>query len=126
LVIYWLVAAAVLFAAVGGPDHLHLCLDGQEQRIALHGPDGEAHHQSHGNEAAGGHFDEDVELPETGIAKFFAKSLVLPALLLAIVWVVLSPAKGSFDPVRSLNVVLSRQNRYLLPPLRGPPALNLH
>lgn len=126
LAIYWLVAAAVLFAAVGGPDHLHLCLDGQEQRLALHGPDGELHHYNHGSTASNGHFDEDVELPETGLAKSFAKSFLQPALLLAVVWILPSPAVHSFNPVRSLTVPFSLNSRDLLPPLRGPPAINLH
>lgn len=119
--IIWAVAAALLFAAAGGPDHLHLCLDGQEVAIALHGPDADMHHVDEGST----HRDEDVNLPETGIAKYFSKSFAQPALLLVAIFLIFWPLAETPRPVRLLSEPLARFARQLLPPLRGPPALNL-
>lgn len=120
-VICWLVVAAIFIVAIGGPDHLHLCLDGQGQGIALHGPDGEMHSQA--ESATSGHLDEDVDLPETGVAKSFVKDLLQPALLLTIVFLFLAPVAATYLPVRSLRFPPVRQTRALIPPLRGPPRL---
>lgn len=119
--IYWLLGVALLFATVGGPDHLHLCLDGQEKAVAFHAPDGDLHHL----DEVSGHRDEDIDLPETGFAKSFSKSFLQPALVLAVTFLLFWPASGTPRPVRVLSEPLALLARHLIPPLRGPPLLNL-
>jgi len=98
-----------------------LCLDGQEEAVALHGPDGELHH----NGEASSHRDEDVDLPESGVAKSFYKSFLQPVLLLAVVFLLFWPTIETPRPVRFLVEPFAPLTRQLLPPLRGPPLLNL-
>lgn len=119
--VYWVLSVAILFAAVGGPDHVHLCLDGQEAAVTLHGPDGEIHHQDDG----ASHQDEDVDLPQTGVTKFFSKSFVQLALVVAVINLLFWPVTGSPRPARFLVEIPYLLTRQLLPPLRGPPLLNL-
>src|SRR5690606_10362173 len=101
--------------------HLHLCLDGQEKAVALHASDGDSHHI----EEASSHRDEDIDLPETGVAKSFSKSFLQPALILAIIFLPFRPVSGTPRPVRVFTEPLALLARHLIPPLRGPPLPNL-
>jgi hypothetical protein len=121
MMVHWLLGLAILFAALGGVDHLHLCLDGQEAAVTLHGPDGDMHHQDDGR----GHQDEDVDLPETGVAKSFSKGFDQPILFLAVVFLLFCSASDAPRAIRTLVQPVPLANRHLLPPLRGPPAFNL-
>lgn len=119
--IYWVLSLAILFAALGGPDHLHLCLDGQEAAVTVHGPDREIHHPDSGL----GSQDVDVDLPETGVAKSFSKSFSPLALLPAVIFLLFWPVSSIPRPVRFLTEAQALLTRHLLPPLRGPPLFNL-
>lgn len=114
----WLLAIALLLVRVGDA-HLHLCLDGQQHRVAMHVQDAPTHQ---GSEASvDGHNDVDIDLSvspwvkkvgldEMPIIVFAAVllSLFLPVLLSTVrPYQLLTPAVQSVFGLR--------------PPLRGPP-----
>jgi hypothetical protein len=101
-------------------DHLHLCFDGSEPPVSLHGIDTGDHHADDGIE----HDDSEVDLPGFTLSK--AKSDFHDAALVqAAVWRLaelprLAIPLDTGEPHRRLTTP------YLLkPPSRGPPA-SLH
>jgi hypothetical protein len=112
-----LICGTLLLTRIGG-DHLHLCLDGQEPAVELHGEDGGLHHL--GAQAGQSHDDRDIDL-QTGTtlkSKGDPLSALLPVLSVLEVltpnilvrWVSAPRAAAAFASLRHLR-----------PPLRGPP-----
>ena len=99
--------------------HLHLCLDGKDPRSSLHVFDGpEDIHVG----ASQGHNDVDVSLAEKAVAKVFkyddssaaAPPSVWKAPALTLIDAIAQPIDAVEQTIASI--------RFLLPPLRGPPA----
>jgi hypothetical protein len=98
--------------------HLHFCLDGQEDPVALHSPDNGVHHAEDGGSP---HEDRELDLSDDSLRKFSPKGLEVAALLPAAIVLETRSAAGEAPP--TLRVVPATVNRrLLLPPLRGPPA----
>lgn len=103
-------------------DHLHLCFDGTEPPVALHGVDGEFEHEL--PTAAGGHHDVDVDLFHASLAKgaldtpelvgLLYVTLPVPPVVVTERWI------SRTDEPRPTSL-----SRYLRPPLRGPPSTTL-
>lgn len=99
--------------------HLHLCLDGKDPRSSLHVFDGpEQVHVGVSSE----HNDVDVNIADKVVAKVFKYDDSSPAAPPA-VWK--APAFTLIDaiaqPIDSAEQTIASL-RFLLPPLRGPPA----
>lgn len=119
-VILLLCTALLAVRTVG--DHLHLCFDGTEPAVTLHGPDSDFGHEL--PSAAGGHNDVDVDVVHASLAK---STVEQPALLgLTPVALPLPPSvttkRWTFPADELLPTSLPR---YFRPPLRGPPSTTL-
>lgn len=114
----WMLAIALLLVRVG-ESHLHLCLDGQEQAVALHMEDTPEHNGA--DTSASGHNDRDIDTSNLPWAKKVGMD-ELPLLLLAssILALLLPAVRNSPPPSRLLIPAIPRPAS-LLPPLRGPP-----
>jgi hypothetical protein len=98
--------------------HLHVCLDGQEDPVALHSPDNGVHHAEDGGSP---HEDRELDLSDDSLRKFTPKGLEVAALLPGAI--ILETIGATGEPPPTFHVVPATANRrFLLPPLRGPPA----
>lgn len=102
-------------------DHLHLCFDGSEPPVTLHGVDGDFDHQS--PSVAGGHHDVDVDLFHATLAKNTPDVAItgLPSIALPL----LAPAGWVQRIGPPETPVLPSPIRHFRPPLRGPPSTTL-
>jgi hypothetical protein len=114
-----LVLCGILLSTRMMGDHLHLCFDGQEPAVSLHGDDGGLHHEHVAD--GGAHNDRDVDLPTAASAKGKSLDSSASALLAAVASAVLVPqVRTSWTRVSSSESFQSF-TRHLRPPLRGPP-----
>ncbi|MGQ0586518.1 MAG: hypothetical protein ACT4PK_04880 [Gammaproteobacteria bacterium] len=98
--------------------HLHFCLDGQEEPVELHSPDNGDHHAE---DTGSTHQDRDLELVDDSLGKVTPKGFLAAALLTGAISMDLFKAARDAPPTfRPLAPAVAR--RFLLPPLRGPPA----
>jgi hypothetical protein len=118
LALVLLLCGTLLLTRIGG-DHLHLCLDGQEPAVVLHGEDGGLHHI--GVEAGQPHNDRDIDLQSASTLKSQPRDLVSAQFLFSPVFELLaSNIQARWAPAPSF-VHLPSPFRHLRPPLRGPP-----
>lgn len=115
---YWALVLA-LFAVRSADAHMHLCLDGQEQRASLHVADGGVHH----TDPAGlrqTHNDKDVKFVGDGI---FKKGDSADLWVLSTVWSIVDfvPQYGMEPPQYAATTPAFSSLSHLRPPLRGPP-----
>jgi hypothetical protein len=102
--------------------HLHFCLDGQSQPVALHVEDVPTHTGGHDHDDAG-HNDRDVDYSGSLVAGKHAggggdHDL---GLLTAYVVAVLLPVERGVEPFAALNLPDPASVFSLRPPARGPP-----
>lgn len=100
--------------------HLHLCLDGQEAPRQVHVADSGLHADD--EHAGQQHEDRDVDLGGA-LAKTAKVGIDLPLFLIAALTLFLMLAAFVRVPHRSNPLGALSRAHYLLPPLRGPPAL---
>jgi len=113
-----MLAVALLLVRVG-ESHLHLCLDGQEQAVALHVEDTPEHRGT--DASTSGHNDRDIDTSNLPWAKKVGMDeLPLLLLVLSILSLLLPAVRNTPPPSRLLIPVVARPAS-LLPPLRGPP-----
>lgn len=114
---YWVLALA-LFAVRSVDAHVHLCLDGQEQRTSLHVADAGVHHVD--PDVLETHNDKDVKFVGDGA---FKKGESTDLWLLSSVWSLVNfTSLYTSEPPRDASVArLLSIRSYLRPPLRGPP-----
>lgn len=97
--------------------HLHLCFDGQEQSVSLHGADGRDHHEDEGPS----HSDKDVDVAVDAVTKKHGGqddlSFLVAAFFVLLSWPVQRAAKLE-SPGKVLFLPFPFDFR---PPLRGPP-----
>lgn len=114
----WVLAIALLLVRVG-ESHLHLCLDGQEQAVAMHVEDAPVHASSEAS--VSGHNDRDVDTSGMPWAKKVGMDELPTVLLAVLILALLLPIVRSTPvPSRLLIPVIARPASFL-PPLRGPP-----
>lgn len=89
--LFWALCIVLLVVRFGGA-HWHLCFDGTEQPRAVHIGDVDA------AEAGTGHTDTDLNLVESGLAKYFKSMHDLPALLAAVVLLFFLPLRRAGIP----------------------------
>lgn len=97
--------------------HLHVCLDGQESPIGFHSPDGGNHHD---DESGTEHQDRDVELNSELLGKSPSKSFDTGLPTTVPVFVAFQTSGDA--PSSTVETVILPTRRFVLPPLRGPPA----
>lgn len=118
---FWLIALiglSVVSVRVSGA-HLHLCRDGQEPPAAVHVSDAGVH-EGHHDRADVPHADLDVPL-EDGLAKSAKFLFDLPVLAgpTAVPFVLAALPAAAWG--RDGRVLSWIADRFLRPPLRGPP-----
>jgi hypothetical protein len=114
----WIIALAMFGVRLGGI-HLHLCLDGQEPPASLHIEHEEGHADYHHSE--GSHQDQDVDLLAQGVSKkadpdkldLFVGAFSVAAIL---------SVQQQISPERLTSIQPTGPPRFVLPPLRAPPA----
>ena len=116
----WLLAIVALAVRVGDA-HLHLCADGQEQRMSLHVADAPGQH--HADEANAPHDDQDIEISAPTL---FKKSVGADddfpqALLVALLLILVLPVARRLLPAGDVDGLFFGAPFFLRPPLRGPP-----
>lgn len=94
--LFWALCIVLLVVRFGGA-HWHLCYDGNEQPRALHIGEMDVG-ELDAAEASGEHVDADLNLVESGLAKYFKSMHELPALLAAIVLLFFLPVRRSGTP----------------------------
>lgn len=114
----WLLAIALLPVRIANA-HLHMCLDGQEQRAALHVMDAPTHD---GTDTESGHKDRDVTLSATlSVTKANTLDDAPLPLLDAYVLALLLPVEQASVPSISVQIPALTPAFDLRPPSRGPP-----
>jgi hypothetical protein len=112
-----LLCTAFLVVRTSG-DHLHLCFDGTETAVALHGADGGLEHAS--PDVAGGHHDVDVDLFHASLTRNGPHAAAFIGLPFAAS--ILPHARSvELDSPLPHAPIPASQSRYFQPPLRGPP-----
>lgn len=115
----WVLAILMVAIRVGDA-HLHLCADGQEQRVSLHVADAPGQH--HADEAQSDHDDRDLDFSGPTLTK---KVGILDDLQLATLptstLLQLLPVAKSIAPTVVDRPVTFSLLFVLRPPLRGPP-----
>lgn len=110
-----------IFAMPANGAHLHLCLDGNEPPSSLHLTVDADHHNEPGAQAT--HNDLDVSLRAEATVKKNRSLLGLPPLIAASFILFSMPAAGSIAaPVPREAINEPAPVRFVLPPLRAPPA----
>lgn len=118
------ILAIAIFALPLNGAHLHLCFDGAEPLVSVHAVDDQPTH--HDGAVAQSHNDMDVLLSNGEAPQPDSKfKIALP--LLAVALVALVSFFNLPVSIRRRRIVQSLPsfNFLLLPPLRGPPALDL-
>ncbi|MEO8313338.1 MAG: hypothetical protein ABI645_00955 [Pseudomonadota bacterium] len=100
-------------------DHLHLCFDGLEPAVTLHGDDGGRHHTS--VDVTPAHDDSDVDLLTATSVKRLSTDLLLGSVLLVALFAALQPQAQLRRLFPELSLPSLSSIRHLRPPLRGPP-----
>lgn len=113
-----LLCAALLLMRSGA--HLHLCFDGSEPPVTVHGNDYGQHHIDAGVDAA--HQDADVLIAGSAMTRSDNTGVdSVPVFLVAalLLWIF----SQTFNPfgLVSRRIVVHLLPRYSRPPLRGPP-----
>ena len=103
-------------------DHLHLCFDGAEPPVTLHGADSDFDHEL--PNAAGGHNDVDVDILHASLAKSTTNTPALLGQLCVALLLPLSVARERWISTADEPLPASL-SRYFRPPLRGPPSTTL-
>ena len=98
-------------------DHLHLCFDGSEPSVSLHGADGEIEHEPG---IAGGHHDVNLDLFHASLTKSNLDPIALIGLFCIAFLATLAPVKERWTPPAT-ELLSTSLFRYFRPPLRGPP-----
>lgn len=113
----WLLAV-VLVPIRSANAHLHMCLDGQKQAVAMHLFDVPTHDGAHLN----GHTDRDIQL-DASLSTSKLKSVEAGSIAVWTSYVIalLVPAESSDAPPATVALPLSTPLLDLLPPSRGPP-----
>jgi hypothetical protein len=116
-----LVCVTLLVARIGGA-HLHLCFDGSEPPASLHVLDVGLH----GGVSAGSeHHDYDLMLGEQTLAKYGDQEFDLPALLLAVLVLLLVVPLARRAAIARSPAPRVRTPSSLHPPPRGPPGFSI-
>jgi hypothetical protein len=122
----WIVALGALGVATRlSGDHLHLCFDGSEPPVVVHGVDGGRHHgpDDHHDTHAGliDHEDSELDLPGFTVGKAkptLADGALVAATLRILVESRIEPHARAGAP--DIPGLIHRP--FLRPPTRGPPA----
>jgi hypothetical protein len=112
--IFWALCIVLLVVRFGGA-HWHLCYDGNEQPRAVHVGDIES------AETGAGHTDADLNLVESGLAKYFKSMHELPALLCAIALLFLLLPRSGGAPALPPIPLFRSSLRYHPATPRAPP-----
>jgi hypothetical protein len=100
-------------------DHLHLCFDGREPAISMHGDDGGLHHVGVGADVT--HDDSNLDLLTATSIKRLSLDPLFGMVLLAAVFAILRPQSWLQRLAADLSLPPLSPIRHLRPPLRGPP-----
>jgi hypothetical protein len=123
---------AVLFASVSNAHaHIHLCFDGQQPPVTIHGAQDADHahygHEHHSNEHESDeqncHGDLDLDLDADGLAKSFKPDL--SAILSPNPCVVAISALAIAAPITSEGNASGTDPPHTRPPSRAPPTILL-
>lgn len=111
----WALCIVLLIVRFGGA-HWHLCFDGSEEPRAVHVGDVANDHKTEP-----GHTDTDLNLVESGLAKYFKSIDNLPALLLAVALICLLPTRRQGASAAFFESPPPLLIHYRLPSPRAPP-----
>jgi hypothetical protein len=127
--LFWALCIVLLVVRLAGA-HWHLCHDGSEQPRAVHigemgvGEMGMGQHTGETHAAETGvehHVDTDLNLVESGLAKYFKSMHELPALLAAVALLFLMPPRrGIVSPLPLVPLQSSTFRHHPASP-RAPP-----
>jgi hypothetical protein len=112
--LFWALCIVLLVVRFAGA-HWHLCFDGSEQPRAVHV--GEIDAIEHGVD----HVDTDLNLVESGLAKYFKSMHELPALLAAVVILLFLLPRRVGVPALPLILLPCSSLRYHPATPRAPP-----
>lgn len=110
--LFWALCIVLLVVRFGGA-HWHLCYDGSEQPRAVHVGDDPS--------SETGHVDADLNLVESGLAKYFKSIEDLPALLFACALLCLLLPRRASDWTATLHAPPPLAAQYRLAAPRAPP-----
>lgn len=114
LALFVVLCGIVLLSRLGGP-HLHLCLDGAGQAVALHMSDGDG--EDSGIDDS--HQDQTVQVTNPVFGKVWPPLLDGALVLMFALLLVISHQTSLLPVLRTIRVLGSPL--FLRPPLRGPP-----